>query len=521
MAIYFLGCDEHLVLQIKKFPQFSGSTIEEIEFPITTTTLKIDLLIIGPKVINLIRLAATVSDWNIPPATLFILESHQYDNEAECLNHHPRVGRSIFFCSNTTESVSEGLKSTFNFFQKRNTLELDNTVSGDFNINNISPRWLFQTMMEHLDEYIYFKDQDSRFLAVSKYLVESCGKSHPDEILGLRDFDIFDETHAKDAYKDEQKIATGELNELSKEERILKGDKHAWVVSRKLPFYTRSNYLAGTFGLSREITKEKILHQELEKNNEKMHSELVMARNLQSTLMQQAAPVFQNEKGKDQLEIASKYIPSFHLSGDFYSIIKTAEGGLAILIADVMGHGVRAAMVTAMIQIAVQQLNEYASQPRTFMTKLNAMMQKTIQPSGQTLFTTAAYMYLDLDKKKLTYVQAGATHGVFVPSNENHKAELFEKSSISPALGLLEGTDYPETTMEMAAGDEIVLYTDGIIEAAMGDEEYSEKRLIKFLADHHRDHLDEMMESLLSSVQEFTHTEELEDDVCLITIRLT
>ena len=65
-------------------------------------------------------------------------------------------------------------------------------------------------MMEHLDEYIYFKDNNSRFLAVSRYLVESCGKSDPSEIIGQTDFEFFDAEHAQEAYDDERKIATGE-----------------------------------------------------------------------------------------------------------------------------------------------------------------------------------------------------------------------------------------------------------------------------------------------------------------------
>jgi sigma-B regulation protein RsbU (phosphoserine phosphatase) len=301
------------------------------------------------------------------------------------------MGRSIFFCKDTTESISKGLGQTHAFYTTRESLHFENTFSGNFSTNNISPRWLFQTMMEQLDEYIYFKDSDSKFLAVSRYLTESCGKSEPSEVLGLSDQDLFDEQHAKEAYLDERKIATGELKELYKEEQIIKNGKAVWVASRKLPLHTRSNFLAGSFGLSRDVTVEKELHRQLEENHERMQSELLLARNLQATMMQQSVPIFKDANGLNQLDITTKYIPSFHLSGDFYSIIKTEDGGLAVLVADVMGHGVRAAMVTAMIQIAVQQLNEYAHQPAEFMNRLNQMMQRTMQPSGQIMFTTAAY----------------------------------------------------------------------------------------------------------------------------------
>ncbi|NQY32111.1 MAG: SpoIIE family protein phosphatase, partial [Coraliomargarita sp.] len=79
---------------------------------------------------------------------------------------------------------------------------------------------------------------------------------------------------------------------------------------------------------------------------------------------------------------------------------------------------------------------------------------------------------------------------------------------------------YSESKIELNSGDELLLYTDGIIEAAIGDDEYSEDRLVQFLTAHRRKKLPEMMESLLKSVQEFTHSEELQDDVCLVGLRL-
>ena len=236
MPICYIGCNAPTAQQIISTPEFSGQTVLEVEFPITATSLQIDLLIVGPKIDHLIRLAATISDWNIPPAALLILPEATFAKEVENLSHHPRVGRSIFFCKDTAESVQLGLKQIYAFHCKRASLELDNSLSGNFNLNNISPRWLFQTMMEHLDEYIYFKDNNSRFLAVSRYLVESCGKSDPSEIIGQTDFEFFDAEHAQEAYEDERKIATGELKELNKEEHILKEGEHVWVASRKLPY---------------------------------------------------------------------------------------------------------------------------------------------------------------------------------------------------------------------------------------------------------------------------------------------
>ena len=520
MPICYIGCNAPTAQQIISTPEFSGHTVLEVEFPITATNLQIDLLIVGPKIDHLIRLAATISDWNIPPAALLILPEATFAKEVENLSHHPRVGRSIFFCKDTAESVQLGLKQIYAFHCKRVSLELDNSLSGNFNLNNISPRWLFQTMMEHLDEYIYFKDNNSRFLAVSRYLVESCGKSDPSEIIGQTDFEFFDAEHAHEAYEDECKIATGELKELNKEEHILKEGEHVWVASRKLPLYTRSNYLAGSFGLSRDITEQKELNQELEKNHQRMEAELLLARNLQSALIQDSVPTFVNSTGASALEIATEYIPSFHLSGDFFSVNKTTSGGAAILIADVMGHGVRAAMVTAMIQIAVNELHAYAEQPAEFMMRLNSMMHESMHASGQTIFATASYCYLDLESRQLSYIQAGARHGIYTPADSAQHARIFDGKKIGPALGLLPKVEYAEDYIQLNCQDEIILYTDGVIEAAMNEEEYSEARLLSFLETHRNDDLPLMIAGLIESVQNFTDHKGMEDDVCLIGLRV-
>lgn len=521
MSVCYLACEPPLAAVIRDCKHFATMDVREVHFPITASDINIEILVAGPSIRNLKRLAATICDWNLPPVTLFVLDEDRYTEKVEELSHHPRVGRSVFFCKNTTESLKTGLDEVYGYHCKRRALNIDNSISGNFCTNNVSPRWLFQSMMEHLDEYIYFKDADSRFLAVSQYLVGKTQNKDAQDVLGKRDFDFFDQQHAQDAYDDERKIATGELTELYKEEEILYEGKPTWVASRKLPLHTRSHYLAGTFGLSRDITDEKQLHQALERNHSRMQSELMLAKNLQDTLIQQAVPTFVTSDGNTtQLEVATKYVPSFHLSGDFFSVTKTHNGGAAIIIADVMGHGVRSAMVTAMIQIAVQQLAEYATQPAEFMTRLNKILQRGMQPSGQAMFATAAYCYIDLENCQLNYVQAGARHGIYIPADDSSVATGFRKDTICPALGLLPDTHYLETSEPLSPGDEIMLYTDGIEEAAQGEDEYGEQRMIDFLAAHRSDQLPDMLNSLLATVQEFTHSPELEDDVCLIALRI-
>ena len=522
MAICQINCSQKNIKQIGEHFEDSGlGLVETVEIPISSCKLKIDLLIVEESPLVVEQLAASMSDWNVPPATLFLLKELDFDYQLNYFEHHPRVGRSMFFCKNNTASIQDGLNRIQQFYLNRQKLDIKHADSEIYCANNISPRWLFQTMMKHLDEYIYFKDKKSRFLAVSDYLVKQVNKQSPTEVIGLDDYDFYDKAHADEAYSDEVRLVQGQLSEINKEEHVNANmDDEMWVATRKLPLFTKSNRIAGSFGLSREITREKKLHDKLEQNHERMQSELLLAKNLQSKLMQQKLPKLLKEDGSTAVSISSKYIPSFHLSGDYYSVKQTACGGIAIFIADVMGHGVRAAMVTAMIQTAVQELSEFSDQPAEFMRQLNNSMVQSIKPSGQLLFTTGAYCYLDIDKRLLTYVQAGAKHGMLVPVDERKMSSSFKKETVGPAVGLVRDVDYQENEIQLEKNDEILLYTDGIIEAALGDEEFSEDRLLHFLAEHRHDQLDDMMNALIKSVQSFTDSKQLDDDVCLVSLRL-
>jgi hypothetical protein len=73
MAICYLGCEESLAQMVRSFPTFTEAEVIELQFPITASDVKIDILIVGPNSADLARLAATISDWNLPPATLFVL----------------------------------------------------------------------------------------------------------------------------------------------------------------------------------------------------------------------------------------------------------------------------------------------------------------------------------------------------------------------------------------------------------------------------------------------------------------
>jgi PAS domain S-box-containing protein len=124
--------------------------------------------------------------------------------------------------------------------------------------------YLFDLLMEHLPEHIYFKDRDSRFTRVNRATAELFGVSDPATLIGKSDFDFFTHDHAQQAYADEQQLIQGQIPMWSKEERETWLDGHeTWVLTTKLPLRDPQGNVIGTFGISRDITERKRLELQL------------------------------------------------------------------------------------------------------------------------------------------------------------------------------------------------------------------------------------------------------------------
>ncbi|MCX6220726.1 MAG: response regulator [Bacteroidia bacterium] len=118
-------------------------------------------------------------------------------------------------------------------------------------------KYLMNSLMDNIPDYIYFKDMDSRFIRINRALALSFGLSDPIQAIGKSDFDFFTDEHAKQAFEDEQRIIqTGE--QISLEEKETRSDRpDTWASTTKIPLRDKSGKIIGTFGISKDITKRK------------------------------------------------------------------------------------------------------------------------------------------------------------------------------------------------------------------------------------------------------------------------
>lgn len=130
-----------------------------------------------------------------------------------------------------------------------------------------SDQVLLRAILEHLPDSVYFKDRDSRFIRVNAALARKAGAASPEALVGRSDFDLFTPEHAAPAFEAEQRIvATGEPLLDCEEKETWPDGRVTWVSTSKVPFRDPSGAIIGTFGISRDITIQKLAEEEFRRS---------------------------------------------------------------------------------------------------------------------------------------------------------------------------------------------------------------------------------------------------------------
>lgn len=150
-------------------------------------------------------------------------------------------------------------------------LELKGQRNEKIKENLATEQHLFKTLMDNIPDHIYFKDKESRFIKSNKAQAKSFGLNDPDEMIGKTDFDFFTKERAQLAFKDEQNIIQTGCPIISKEEKKVSIDgSTSWSSTTKIILIDYKGEVIGTFGLSRNITKQKDAEEKLLKLNEEL-----------------------------------------------------------------------------------------------------------------------------------------------------------------------------------------------------------------------------------------------------------
>jgi phosphoserine phosphatase RsbU/P len=238
-----------------------------------------------------------------------------------------------------------------------------------------------------------------------------------------------------------------------------------------------------------------------------LNKELEIARGIQAGLLP--------EKGFSVagLTTASRYVPATSVAGDFYDFLPK-DGGLGILIADVSGHGVPAALSASMVKVAITAQRDWANDPARVLSGLNSILCGNLQ--GQ--FVTAGFLYLDPRRGALTY--AGAGHPPLLAwRGREKKVESIEENGLM--LGIFPEGAYKSMTAALEPGDRFVLYTDGIAEApSLSGEEFGMERFKDFMTQNSGRSAQDFCDGLIQHVAAWcgNSSREQHDDLTLIVV---
>ncbi|HKH39383.1 MAG TPA: SpoIIE family protein phosphatase, partial [Rubrobacter sp.] len=212
-------------------------------------------------------------------------------------------------------------------------------------------------------------------------------------------------------------------------------------------------------------------------------------------------------------KIAYHYQPAREVGGDFYDFLRLDEGRIGLVIGDVSGKGIAAALVMANTQSVLRAVARRGNiAPGQALAEANEVLYAYI-PSGT--FVTCFYGVLDLESGRLVYANAGHD-----PPYSQRGGDAQELRARGMPLGLMPGMPYEEKEAVLAAGDDLLLYSDGLVEAhdPEGDM-FGFPRLRKLIMAQSAGSGEELVDFLLAELTRFTGTDsEQEDDITLVTL---
>jgi sigma-B regulation protein RsbU (phosphoserine phosphatase) len=260
--------------------------------------------------------------------------------------------------------------------------------------------------------------------------------------------------------------------------------------------------------------------EELRVKNQELEADLNMAHEIQQALLPDRYPTLPRGVAPEQssLRFCHRYQPTSAVGGDFLDVFALSDTQAGIFICDVVGHGVRAALVTAIVRALVEESIPMGQDAGHFLTHINRRLLAILQKTRAPMFATAAYLVADVGRGDLQYALAGHPSPLHVKRRAERVEMLdFDQQPSGPALGVFEEGEFPAAKTTLAEGDLVMLYTDGLYEVTcQNDEQFGLARLVDTVRAHLKLPCEQLFDELLREIHRQSSTKEFDDDVCLV-----
>jgi len=266
-------------------------------------------------------------------------------------------------------------------------------------------------------------------------------------------------------------------------------------------------------------TKVQERTRELRLKNQQMEEELQMARELQIALLPQKFPTVPADVPVQEsaLRFLSLYFPTGDVSGDFFNVFPIGEKAAGIFICDVMGHGVRSALITSMIRGLVEEHVQAAADPGELLTRINRALAVILKQADTTMFATCFYVVADVERAQLRFANAGHPSALHIQHGNGAAHKLQGNGRPGPAIGIFPTASYVTSSSPMKKGDRVMLFTDGLfeVEDASGTL-FTEEQLHTTVTRYAGLPAQEFFDRVISDVRQFSERKSFDDDVCVV-----
>ena len=269
-------------------------------------------------------------------------------------------------------------------------------------------------------------------------------------------------------------------------------------------------------------------YDELHRKNEQIEADLDLAREIQQAFLPQQYISFPGKTSpvEGALRFHHRYAPTSTLGGDFSDVLLISQTQAGAFVCDVMGHGVRSALVTAIVRGQIEEMMAVAHDPGRLLTEVNRSLHAILQRTKTPLFASAVYVVADVQKQELRYASAGHP-SPFQASRLKNEGDicpvqpLYGNDEPGPALGVLPDVQYQTFCRPLQEGDVLILFTDGLVEIENdNDEVFEEEQLQRAIAMRLHQPVDKMLDEILAQARHLAPGGQFVDDICLVGIEV-
>ncbi|MCK4857730.1 MAG: SpoIIE family protein phosphatase [candidate division Zixibacteria bacterium] len=258
--------------------------------------------------------------------------------------------------------------------------------------------------------------------------------------------------------------------------------------------------------LSVAITTSKLYQESIEK--QRLEEEMNFARAIQRDLLPKQFP-----RG-DDYSLSAYSEPSRQVGGDYFDFITTPRNTVGIVLADVSGKGMPAALLASQLHAAVRSEINHNLEATEMLANVNELVH---QATSSEKFATLFFADFDPETKMLRYANAGHNYPIHLSDSE--KTGLLQEGGL--LLGAFPGVTYKQDEIKLADNDVVLFYTDGLSEAENEEEEqYGEERIINVLSRHRHLPPAQIQQRILEDVKSFAGNASFGDDMTLIVLKV-